>query len=201
MDYELLRNGSGYYDPTAYEALKNFKGVTKTMIGFRHGEIYEVETLHGYRQGIIVSSNDRVDSRYINVIIMNDKQLFDIDIPIVCQGIRYACPEKVSLVHVDKIGNFIKLATDEELAQIDAGIAKALGLQYMESKECEAVEPVKYIEPMELPLPAPDDEAGMYVKLTIAEFEEMVASKTEAELKAKIYKDLHEKLLDKVIQG
>lgn len=198
MDYELLRNGSGYVDPTAYEALKNFKGVNKTMNDFRKGEIYEVETLHGYRKALILSAEDREDNRYVNIIVMNENQMFDNEIPIVCRGIMFASCEKISLTHRDKIGNFIKIATDDEMAQIDAGIARSLGIEpkteYI-TKEIQAAEP----ESNEVKK-AEDEEAG-YIKLTVAEFEEMVASKTEAELKAKIYKDLHEKLLDKVMQG
>ena len=199
MDYELLRNGSGYVDPTAYEALKNFKGVNKTMNEFKRGEIYEVDcfnsSINEPRYGIIVSANDREDSRYINVIVTSQSLKFDNEIPIVCKGIYYDNCEKVTLLHVDKIGNFVKCASDYEMEQIDEGIARSLGIEpkteYI-TKETQAAVQENTLDV---------EEAGTYIKLTIAEFEEMVASKTEAELKAKIYKDLHEKLLDKVIQG
>ena len=199
MDMELLRNGSGYVDYTAYKALSNYERTEKEMNNVYRGEIYEVEAFNSTeaRYGLVVSANDRIDGRYINVIMGNYEKIFGNEIPIRCNGLYYFSPEKVSLINVNKIGNFVRLATDDEMAQIDAGIAKALGLQCVESEECEAVEPVYFPEgkAVELPFPAPTQEEN-YIRVPFEEFEDLCKSNTEKD----IYKGLYEQLLSKLIK-
>lgn len=48
-DQELKRNGSGYYDPTAYKALRNIEREANRM-EYKRGEIFKYNTTGGLYQ-------------------------------------------------------------------------------------------------------------------------------------------------------
>lgn len=172
-DYEILRNGSGYVDWTAYQALKKYQKGEESM-EFKRGEIYEYEMQNGkgIKYALIVSANFRTNNGYLNIIVLTDEEKEEAySVPIVCGGMMYADCGMVSFGLKNRIGNYIRSATDAEMKLIDEGIAKCLGI------EQKAVE--KVVE-----VPVKDNTS-----------EELATAKAEA----KIFKDLYEKLLAKVM--
>lgn len=102
-----------------------------------------------------------------------------------CEGMMYADCDKVSFATENRIGNFIRTAREDEMAKIDEGIAKYLGIEQEKivvEKRSEPDEEVFPQEPFTKPL------------VTIEEF---VKAQTEAET----YKDLYNQLLSKVLSG
>ena len=125
-DRELRRNGSGYYDPTAYKALKNYEREVNHM-EYKRGEIYKYNTANGERDILIVSSNERCEGYYLNALFLNDTASGNY-VQIVCGDLRYVDCDKVSLVTASNMGEYIRTATEAEMLQVDNGIIDSLGL-------------------------------------------------------------------------
>lgn len=125
-DRELRRNGSGYYDPTAYKALKNYEREANHM-EYKRGEIYKYNTTGGERDILIVSSNERCEGYYLNALFLNDNASGNY-VQVVCGDLRYVDCDNVSLVTADKMGEYIRTATESEMLQVDNGIIDSLGL-------------------------------------------------------------------------
>lgn len=178
MDKELFRNGSGYADPTAYKAFMNIERDEK--MDFERGEIYEYEeTKKGtHKKALILSADFKKNNRWQNVLFLNEEPKGQINVPIACEGLMYADCGFVSLAISENFGRFIRKAREEEMAQIDEGVAKCLGLEQKVAKEF--IDEVT-LQAMVLPTEEPS--------------EELATAKAEA----KIYKDLYEKLLAKVM--
>ena len=125
-DRELRRNGSGYYDPTAYKALKNYEREVNHM-EYKRGEIYKYNTANGERDILIVSSNERCEMYYLNALFLQPNASGN-DVQIVCGDLMYADCDKVSLVTATNMGEYIRTATESEMLQVDNGIIDSLGL-------------------------------------------------------------------------
>jgi len=182
MDNELLRNGSGYIDQTAYKAITNIQKGENDM-EFKRGEIFEYEQLGRgeIRKALIVSADFRSKDRYLNAILLTEEPKGNINVPIVCEGMMYADCGMVSFVSNDRLDNFIRRATDAEMQEIEKDIAKCLGIELkMHSDEL-------LVESTPL-LPAQESTVEFFS-------EELAELKTEA----KIYKNLYENLLAKVM--
>lgn len=125
-DRELRRNGSGYYDPTAYKALRNIEREANRM-ECKRGEIFKYNTTGGEREILIVSSNERCEGYYLNALFLNDNASGNY-VQVVCGDLRYVDCGKVSLVTADNMGEYIGTATEAEMLQVDNGIIDSLGL-------------------------------------------------------------------------
>jgi len=182
---DLLRNGSGYVDFVAFEAIKNIEKEKKAM--FKRGEIFEYEMRDrgDVKMALVVSADFRANDRFVNIIILNENPVGEVTVPIVCRGKMYADCGMVSFAHTDRMLDFVRKATDAEMAQIDAGIMECLGL---ERKELELPE-AKIPEFKEIAL-MPMQEAKVETYS-----EELATAKAEAN----VYKDLYEKLLAKML--
>ena len=179
-DYEILRNGSGYVDPTAYKAIQNYQRGEDILV-LKRGEIYEYEMQNGkgIKNALIVSADFENDNGYLNVIVLTDEEKTEgLFIPIVCGGMMYADCGMVSFALRNRIGNYVRTATDKEMAQIDAGIAKCLGI---EQKTVEV--PVEKV--VEVP--------------ALVQYSDNTEELMQAKAEAGIYKDLYERLLAKVM--
>lgn len=185
MDYELFRNGSGYVDYTAYKAITNIERNKK--MEFNRGEIFEIETNGSEnRKALILSANFRKNNRFQSIIVLTDEPKTEDAVPIVCEGMMYADCDKVSFTTENRIINYIRTAWEDEMAKIDEGIAKYLGIEQEKivvEKRSEPVEQQEWVIPHE-----------QMVKITVEEF---VKAQTEAET----YKDLYNQLLSKVLSG
>lgn len=187
-DFEIIRNGSGYVDVTAYKAITNYQKEVEKM-EYNRGEIYEYEMNNnmGIKKALIVSANFRNGYGYLNIIVLTDEEKRDAyTVPIVCTGMMYADCAMVSFGRKHQLGNYIRTATDAEMKQIDEGIAKCLGIEiepvYMDSNE--EIERLQHeLKKCNNIIPVCDNT------------EELMQAKAEAG----IYKNLYEQLLAKMI--
>lgn len=124
---EIKRNGSGYYDETAYKAIRNLENRGGENMSFNKGEIYEIEMSNNNvtRKGVIVSENSHL---FHTVILLTDEEKGVVNVPIIAQGKMYADCKMLSYVSERRIGNFIRNATKSEMEQLEDGICKALGI-------------------------------------------------------------------------
>lgn len=188
MDRELLRNGSGYVDITACKALSNIEK-EKNNMEFNRGEIFEYEEVGRMttRKALILSADFRSNDRWHSVILLTEEPKGKINAQIICEGMMYADCGMVSFASADRLGRYIRTATAEEMAQIDECVAKCLGI---EQKTVEVpVEKIVEVTPQPMILPEANEGAVEFFS------EELATAKAEA----KIFKDLYEKLLAKVM--
>ncbi len=68
MEYGINRNGSGYADPTAYDAIKNIMKSEEKAMNFYRGDIVDFELNNGLsKEAVILSVHDNYSSlRYMS---------------------------------------------------------------------------------------------------------------------------------------
>lgn len=135
---ELKRNASGYYDPTAYEALK---GVMKTM-EIKRGDIFYIEYgkyqadfpsmgREQSRPAIIVSyDTGNLFSSAVEVVYLTsqEKKPLPTHCTVLCRTPSTALCEQITTVTKDRLGDFIRTCTDREMKAVDECIKVSLGL-------------------------------------------------------------------------
>jgi mRNA-degrading endonuclease toxin of MazEF toxin-antitoxin module len=93
------------------------------------GEIYEYMSAKGeYRTALVVGSNDRANDRVISVLLLSEEQRGNYTVPVVCGQMMYTHCDMVSYAFEDRLGNYVRTATDAEMEAVDNMIADALGL-------------------------------------------------------------------------
>lgn len=121
---ELKRNGSGYYDETAYKAIKRIEGAMR-------GEIYEYTLSNNeIRKVLVVSSNERAQDNIFSFIMLVDElPAGAIGAQIICGNKMHCNCERVTYGYKNRMGNYIRTATESEMQAVDAGMLKALELE------------------------------------------------------------------------
>ena len=134
---DLKRNASGYYDPTAYKALK---GVMNEM-EVKRGDIFYIENRRttDYPSGIqnenrpaIIVSND-TGNKFSNVVEVvyltsQDKKPLPTHCDVLCRVPSTALCEQITTIHKDRIGDFVRTCTDKEMLAVEECIKVSLGL-------------------------------------------------------------------------
>lgn len=192
MINDLFRNGSGYADPTAYKAILNYqKG--ENIMEFNRGEIFEYSTNNGEsKKALVLSADFRKESRYISILVLQDEPKGMVNVPIrTAGGIMYADCGLVSFCTNERLGDYLRVATDEEMQQIDESVARCLGI---EQKTAEIIKEVPVL-PMESKTVISADAIKTEQKLAVEAVEELAAAKAEAN----VYKNLYEQLLARMI--
>ena len=181
MEYGINRNGSGYADPTAYDAIKNIMKSEEKTMNFYRGDIVDFELNNGLsKEAVILSVHDN----YSSVVVLWDKEKPYI---VNCRGMKYTDPGMVQYVFNDKITGFVRSMSDQEYADIMQAVVDSLGYEAPEQvKKAEVKEaaPEEFIPPVAVDGP-----------FNIAFREEMVQIKAERN----VYKELYENLINSMI--
>ena len=143
---ELKRNGSGYYDPTAYKAMKIYEREEGKMEVYR-GDIFFVTGSGGKVTGseikqdrpAVVVSNDMANkySPVVEVVFLTsiDKaKHLPTHVDIICQIPSIALCEQVNSVSKSRLVTFIRSCTDKEMKSIDKALMISLGLEETKPK-------------------------------------------------------------------
>lgn len=121
MDYELLRNGSGYKDYTAYQAMTNCLKGYKNM---RQGEILETEKQDAIGYVVIIADHGNFNT---GLYLYDEPGFGDGSIEIKTNKIMYADPRMVSFVHSDRLKKLVRKLNEDKLQEIRLKVGKALG--------------------------------------------------------------------------
>lgn len=132
---ELKRNGSGYYDPTAYKAMQNYEREEEKM---KQGEIWEVGYGFNVKYAVVVA----VQEDFCNVLVLNEENKSDDDVQVKAFGIMYTHPAMLSYTFNDRFNRFIRAMTEEEFNSLLSAISKKL-LFAGQKKNTEEVERLK----------------------------------------------------------
>lgn len=185
MYNDLKRNGSGYYDPTAKDALMN---VIKSNRSFENkifrGDIFYATMpdnmyRHKTRPVVIVSNNigNEYSARVTVVpLTTQEKKPQPTHCEIVSKVLSTALCEDVQNIPKDCLGDFVRCCTEEEMKRIDECLLCALGI---EKGTAEASEDKKH-------------QAAVSIK-------EQEPELKKALLERELYKNLYEQLLEKTI--
>ena len=120
----IKRNGAGYYDPTAFQAIKNTeKGAKKTMEIYR-GDIFYIKKINQDtgRPAVIVSNNDINESQNmveVAYLVEKPNESLPTHAKVRCHLPSTALCEQVVSVSKDRIDGFIRTCTDEEIERIN----------------------------------------------------------------------------------
>lgn len=163
MDRELLRNGSGYVDPTAYNALNNVqKGINKmeNMKANRNepkqGDVYfiskkDMKTGEFKDFPAVVVSTDEYNERSEYIIVADVSGKASLDWPenvdMMCRTPSVAMCDRLRNVKRESFGNYIRTATDKEMKAVNITIGNLFGIKSEitlfecdQEKECEAIQ-------------------------------------------------------------
>ena len=118
MDNEMLRNGSGYIDPTAAQAMKNM---------VYPGEIWTTAT---GKEVLILKDHGKV----CTVLTLLDEEKAGC-IEVVSRAKRWCNPLFVTFVTRQNIGGFVKRLHAEDFADIWARVAESMGFSADSARE------------------------------------------------------------------
>ena len=198
------RNGAGYYDPTAFQAIKNTEKGAKNIF-----YIKKINQDTG-RPAVIVSNNDINESQnMVEVVYLVEKpnESLPTHAKVRCHLPSTALCEQVVSVSKDRIDGFIRTCTDEEIEKINKGLSISLGIT--ESDDTMA-EKLKELTDSLSEAQRINDELRNRIKEEIDKQQELEKQLSQIETEntdetikvaaeRDIYKDLYMKLTEKLI--
>ena len=123
---DYAKNGSGYFDETAYKAIKRAED------GVLRGDIWEYRMTDGnLREVLVVSADDRKHSSIVSFILLCSELPAGATGAQITFGARVMCAncERVTYGYRNRLENIICNATDSEMRVVDDGMRKALQLK------------------------------------------------------------------------
>ncbi len=128
------RNGAGYYDPTAFQAIKKYReGSKKKQWKIYRGDIFYIKKNNQDtgRPAVIVSNNDINESQNmveVAYLVEKPNESLPTHAKVKCHLPSTALCEQVVSVSKDRIDGFIRTCTDEEIEKINKGLSISLGI-------------------------------------------------------------------------
>ena len=124
---ELKRNGSGYYDPTAYKAIKNME--REENMEMKRGDIWEVQMANGnIAEFLVISATGKPGSVVTVVKLFDGGTIGENDVQIMCRGVKNAPCDTISFSKKENFITYIRTLNDVEQAEVDAKLMKVLAL-------------------------------------------------------------------------
>lgn len=150
---DLKRNGSGYYDPTAYKAIRKFQNGGVTMEVYR-GDIFYIEDNYRTegseqrpgRPALVVSNNTgNYHSDIVSIVWLTtaEKKPLPTHCNILSRVPSIAICEQVVTISQNRLGEYVRTATEAEMHEIDRCLMIALGLDLPLVTDVTAVERAK----------------------------------------------------------
>lgn len=128
MINELKRNASGYYDPTAYEAIRKVDG----EMNMNPGEIWEVSMNNGRMSTVAVLS---VNDNIVSCVPLFESRRNDYEVEVKANGIMFANTAMVKYEYVNCFVSFIRLMKDDEFEKVKESVAEHLGISVLDGCE------------------------------------------------------------------
>ena len=168
------RNSEGYWDPTAYKAIKNIEDNRRNKkMGIVHrGEIYYVKSYYttgseqkAGRPAVIVSNEKNNEfAEVVEVVYLTTRQKKDLPTHVSIRSTGHGCVvlcEQITSVSKERLGDYAGKVTASEMANIETAMMISLQLDYptghgnvadkfvkaLEGKQLLPQEPVKVEQP------------------------------------------------------
>lgn len=132
MISENKRNGSGYYDPTAYMAMMNVRKEGENKMEVYRGDIFYVKSnrkdtmKETTGSPAVVVSNDKgnENSNFVEIVYLtaDERNLIPTHVNVMCKVPSVALCERISNVSKDRLEEYIRSCTDDEMRRIDEAL-------------------------------------------------------------------------------
>ena len=140
-DNDIRYNGSGYYDETAYKAMKNMdRGGAHKMSDINNyttGEIWEMEATNGITKEVVLV---QCFGNYAAALTLTDNEPKQNALAVKSLSLKYVDCGRLGYCFYDKLTNYIRTLSDSDIAELKRSIADALELPMPEMLESPQLE-------------------------------------------------------------
>lgn len=153
MKNDLRKNGSGYYDETAFKAIKNTMknqkrgGSTMNKGEFYARDIVTVDCANGQQDFLLLKCHED----YATALMLREKPYKENSVKVVSKSVMYADAGRVAYVYYDKISGYVKTIKELEFTGIQKMIITAMGLE-IACEEAPVPMPIAAAEEAVIPL-------------------------------------------------
>lgn len=130
MEFKMNRNGSGYYDETAFKA---FKGMAK------EGEIWTTGIGDREKEVLVIKNH----GTHCNVLSLLDESKSKFCIEIKSRSLKYTDPRMMQYLFNDNLGQFVKALSEEDFDKVLDEIEEALELDICRADAKDELEAAK----------------------------------------------------------
>lgn len=147
MKNDIKKNGSGYYDPTAFKAIINTGGVNNMEV--YKGDIFYIEKgKTGEKSPAVVVSATKVieETGCAQVAWLTNKEenSSSTHAKVMCMTPSVAICEKLSFAYLDRFGEYIRTCTEKEIQDIDNAMLATFGIERQnDNADCEEIRTLK----------------------------------------------------------
>lgn len=147
MKNDIKKNGSGYYDPTAFKAIIN-TGRVNNMEVYK-GDIFYIEKgKTGEKSPAVVVSATEVikETGCAQVAWLTNKEenSSSTHVKVMCMTPSVAICEKLSFAYLDRFGEYIRTCTEKEIQDIDNAMLATFGIERQnDNADCEEIRTLK----------------------------------------------------------
>lgn len=147
MKNDIKKNGSGYYDPTAFKAIINTGGVNNMEV--YKGDIFYIEKgkTEEKSPAVVVSATEVIEETgcaQVAWLTNKEENSSSTHVKVMCMTPSVAICEKLSFAYLDRFGEYIRTCTEKEIQDIDNAMLATLGIERQnDNADCEEIRTLK----------------------------------------------------------
>lgn len=147
MKNDIKKNGSGYYDPTAFEAIINAGGVNNMEV--YKGDIFYIEKGKTGEKSpaVVVSATEVIEETgcaQVAWLTNKEENSSSTHAKVMCMTPSVAICEKLSFAYLDRFGEYIRTCTEKEIQDIDNAMLATFGIERQnDNADCEEIRTLK----------------------------------------------------------
>lgn len=148
MKNDIKKNGSGYYDPTAFEAIINARGGVNNMEVYK-GDIFYIEKGKTGEKSpaVVVSATEVIEETgcaQVAWLTNKEENSSSTHAKVMCMTPSVAICEKLSFAYLDRFGEYIRTCTEKEMQDIDNAMLATFGIERQnDNADCEEIRTLK----------------------------------------------------------
>lgn len=149
MISEAKRNGSGYYDPTAYMAMMNVRKEGENKMEVYKGDIFYIEKGKTGEKSpaVVVSATEVIEETgcaQVAWLTNKEENSSSTHAKVMCMTPSVAICEKLSFAYLDRFGEYIRTCTEKEIQDIDNAMLATFGIERQnDNADCEEIRTLK----------------------------------------------------------
>ena len=147
MKNDIKKKGSGYYDPTAFEAIINAGGVNNMEV--YKGDIFYIEKGKTGEKSpaVVVSATEVIEETgcaQVAWLTNKEENSSSTHAKVMCMTPSVAICEKLSFAYLDRFGEYIRTCTEKEIQDIDNAMLATFGIERQnDNADCEEIRTLK----------------------------------------------------------